>query len=1157
MNKKFFTLIASAFMLVASVGTINAQDSFGSAVTNGITPAQQANNLYHLIGTTGDQSFAGALTISDNGRLYLQDTLSYTGTLGHSLWCISVEDPEDQGRTPTFQFTNRGSNHQLRVTETDLNLAPTDSIDVQFGTLSRWNFSLVYDGRLETLKPFILYYTTDRVLALVRTSAGEVGVESFPGDHDFSMASNPDVIYFSVYSPAEVVLNAQQFNSIISTTTPGYRTLTFVPAPSDVSEFQTPIRATDVPFSAFGPGVGATDRWLLFERNVSGLSADEQVNKYLRVDTAYTGEYGVRFLKFAWGDAPVTTGDVRKVAIHRQYYFQARYNVMNDSLAIDVMQATFPKEGYTGHWYDYPHKTQWGVTASVGAYDGRDSLHVKLQDLVAGERSILTIGTREVSTRIELGLEGCGNVPITFTSVANNLYTIQNAKGEYLIVRINTDTTTNITAEQRYPIWIDLKNSNQDPNRIPSFQWVVEQTRPDFPTTSPIRITNREFGVVVDGKVIPTQTLQLTTTGSNIQLFGQTVYANNFIAVPDAQKADKYLGYKYLPDDSLKFNTYDFNYLNKQFTDKYLYIGGTDSSVILNQTDGQRTQFELISQSAPRRYGYWTANVPNLARLERVSYVIRVKDGNAARNNGAVLFADKQTRYAVTKNRVDTAIFLLKTNNTKDGRDYYALLDTGSHGRRLTVLDRSALRNIKLGIDDANAWATAQEFPELRTSTFYIAPYNEPLYRRFDGATYGKYKIKEPYGNSTNAPVWLKFSSHNNWGTEFLFENSPRGAGSKNPQKPNENDYRDGLSANGKSTISFLGMYNRADYPENNPHSNYTFYVDTAYVRHNTPMPQYMLAVRPEFVKGDTIWTVRKDSTWNSQGQSWSVTYDTTMTVRPSFTRAFYVYNAQDSIGADDADNYNPRNADYIGKIQYGAENSTRLAFVDGIHMGDTFYVLRDKPLTTEIDSAYLLRIPASHKVYLGRNTHYTPRYGRNGLPIWGNNPADYHSDAHNGKSMVFQFRLYDPTGAGDANETAEMVRKFYIESRKDPNEQEIGPAVGRWIRIQNMVPIISKNVALQDASQNDAAHVFNVLQGEENNAVSNEKNPEASSVQVTGEYGGVNILNAAGANVTVTNILGQTVASKYINSDNETISVPKGIVVVAVDGEAFKAVVK
>ena len=53
-------------------------------------------------------------------------------------------------------------------------------------------------------------------------------------------------------------------------------------------------------------------------------------------------------------------------------------------------------------------------------------------------------------------------------------------------------------------------------------------------------------------------------------------------------------------------------------------------------------------------------------------------------------------------------------------------------------------------------------------------------------------------------------------------------------------------------------------------------------------------------------------------------------------------------------------------------------------------------------------------------------------------------------------------------------------------------------------------------------------------------------------------VKGAAGKNVVITNVLGQTVANTVISSDNATISAPAGIVVVAVEGEAaVKAIVK
>ena len=67
----------------------------------------------------------------------------------------------------------------------------------------------------------------------------------------------------------------------------------------------------------------------------------------------------------------------------------------------------------------------------------------------------------------------------------------------------------------------------------------------------------------------------------------------------------------------------------------------------------------------------------------------------------------------------------------------------------------------------------------------------------------------------------------------------------------------------------------------------------------------------------------------------------------------------------------------------------------------------------------------------------------------------------------------------------------------------------------------------------------------------------EAAGVQVIGSKGAVTVQGAAGKVVTVANILGQTIANQVAASDNVTIAAPADIVVVAVEGEATKVVVK
>ena len=78
-----------------------------------------------------------------------------------------------------------------------------------------------------------------------------------------------------------------------------------------------------------------------------------------------------------------------------------------------------------------------------------------------------------------------------------------------------------------------------------------------------------------------------------------------------------------------------------------------------------------------------------------------------------------------------------------------------------------------------------------------------------------------------------------------------------------------------------------------------------------------------------------------------------------------------------------------------------------------------------------------------------------------------------------------------------------------------------------------------------------------EGDATANEAIETEAGVQVISGKGAIMVQGAAGKVITVANILGQTIANQVATSDNVTIAAPAGIVVVAVEGEATKVVVK
>lgn len=86
---------------------------------------------------------------------------------------------------------------------------------------------------------------------------------------------------------------------------------------------------------------------------------------------------------------------------------------------------------------------------------------------------------------------------------------------------------------------------------------------------------------------------------------------------------------------------------------------------------------------------------------------------------------------------------------------------------------------------------------------------------------------------------------------------------------------------------------------------------------------------------------------------------------------------------------------------------------------------------------------------------------------------------------------------------------------------------------------------------------VFTISEGVKKAPTANDE-IAVSEVSVVAVDGAVIVKGAVGKTVAISNILGKTIANTVIASDNETISVPAGIAVVAVDGEeAVKVVVK
>ena len=306
--------------------------------------------------------------------------------------------------------------------------------------------------------------------------------------------------------------------------------------------------------------------------------------------------------------------------------------------------------------------------------------------------------------------------------------------------------------------------------------------------------------------------------------------------------------------------------------------------------------------------------------------------------------------------------------------------------------------------------------------------------------------------------------------------------------------------------INFLGVNNNIQFPN----VKRAIYADTAYVNRGTGYikPQYLLGVDVRIIPGsDAVpCPLEHNHGFDKDGNAldkWTCSHATPGTT--GYVRARYLINTVDS--AKVAGNYRGvvRDADYIWN------NQVRLAFVEAIHKADTLYILKGDTANWA-DPVDFAKLP--NKIRLDNNLH---------------------------KNTVFSFRLLE-----------EGSDNFLIESA-ETDGQMIAPMQGGWVKVQNGVPVVSY-AAFQDHA--NEAEIFNVEKTAE--TPTENESLSTSEVSVQTIAGAVIVKNAAGKSLTITNILGQPVAETVLTSDNATINVPAGIVVVAVEGEeAVKTVVK
>ncbi|MCL3853585.1 DUF6383 domain-containing protein [Parabacteroides sp. GYB001] len=466
--------------------------------------------------------------------------------------------------------------------------------------------------------------------------------------------------------------------------------------------------------------------------------------------------------------------------------------------------------------------------------------------------------------------------------------------------------------------------------------------------------------------------------------------------------------------------------------------------------------------------------------------------------NNDTLVGNAKDQY--TMGNVGTAAidsFYFKANNFFGGKDYYAIVQAKRGDNKI---DDNA-KKAGVADDGMSAILKVQKLEETRTSAFTVEPLDAPLYRRFDSEALE--------GNAGDAADTLRFVEAYR-GEVLQIEGNPT------------------FKVPG---IDMLGIYTTDKAP-----SGLSFIVDTAWVNRGLGYikPQYLISIERNDQPGKVGEPCKEagphvDINGNLTDDATQCVHGTLGT--PGFQRGKYLVNFADSAAANvDA----PQNV-------YKWKGYDRVGFVEAIRVVDTLYILRDEFKNLPNDKINIAAIKKADSIAVSKK----------GISYIHRLDNDKH------KFVTWSMRFMNPEVA--ANEV-ETDRSFLVESMKNVNDLDIAPVRASWLKNQNGCLVMSNYDSNFNELQTggDDALVFNVKHVANDEIATDNDVITTSTVSVVAGNGEVTIKGAQGKTVTLSNVLGQTIANTVLSSDDATIAAPAGVVVVAIEGEAaVKAIVK
>ena len=755
----------------------------------------------------------------------------------------------------------------------------------------------------------------------------------------------------------------------------------------------------------------------------------------------------------------------------------------------------------------------------------------------------------------------------------------------------------------------DRPDDYQNYLHMPATQWVIEKDTCEVGSvlnngleqTPYVTIRNREYGSETNkafyGQLYKTADGRyyiINHKDYNVKSDNQGKFKENIFSCGDTlyieQITDKaitgnaYLGYKNFKTDDLNYETWAIQYSTAETyqglnNDKFLAI--TEDAHLAVQEDKAK-DFEF-SQVEEVGYG-WTTD--GLASLKRKSYVMKVRDNNLIDNewnylvvkedaNGNPYYQREHLKNVDGKNILLAKFYFKADQLTADGDTAYVPVQilgwqdmtrpatgwTGWDAGAAPILgavqtvansanaydyvlypNRTYLANgfKQLGIKTQTTkatYVTLDTDPETVNDAFVFVKEDRPLYMPI-----GK-DVTSGEMNSTIQLFRTRGNSDFNLATEFFYE---------------DGNNQSNVAESANAPISFLGVTAEGVKPVGKD-VNTEFYADSV-ISSNPRMPQYLF-----FVDNDSI----KDGRWCSTNKHGYFPSEEIADDEDATHHVFYNgYNAgRVLVNLNDSVFRTNTNIDLDTEAaKYAFRNYTRLGFVEGIHMNVTAAEAADE------DAAF-------HFLNDGQPGEYLLIL-KGGLTL---------------KDLASKWNVLDPVKVKQAIEddkidvnvldgkhqnyafslryTDDDHKDVLLESkgRKDASSYYDG-AIGTfneasWLKVLNGVPVLAQpynyngdhtqigtSSSLQEVV--NQSEILGLVKGATGEATANE-NIAAGNVVVAGVNGAVVVKGAEGKNVIVSTILGKVVANEVVSSDNATIAAPAGVVVVSVDGESFKVVVK